>query len=773
VRTELRLLNSSPLGLASIGLVLAAIAITVYPEPPANRVTPSEGWKVEGAADSRVNLLTLSDTTQLLRRSVQRDPEARFWRTWTPSQGTQPLHLQSPPFVAPALLSVPVTGETSGSTGPNAVWLEQTATGQRLPVYFGSAHNSFNDVIVALPPKWVGTEVTIGLSSEGRTNVGVGCAFSVPWISYLKSSMLGRLLPLIASMAMYGLLLFTGAAAAVVFGQRRLSPVTALLSLGLAALGVFYASQIMQRAGVSNDLSVRIPVGLLLLVCLSCLWRWRRSLSSVRDTVMPFAWVWIVSTLALAALLGMAQGGAGHWEPNFRFWPATWSSDHELPWRYAEAIRGGHRLAGIYGGGWMPTDRPPLMASALLMASEVVDVSTRYNDGHYLKGVAYNTIAIGLNSLWLPLAYWLLRDCMGFKARHALAVLVFAATVPFSLFTTIYGWPKAFGAAYALACFGLLMCRPDAVPYRSGLTFAAVCGALSMLAHASVAFFLAPLAILAWLARPRGAIATMVAALVVACSIMGTWSIYKQVVLPSLDPVTKYALTGDYGFGRSDLSVVDMVRARYSTMTLNEWLGLKRSALVGALVPMAADPSKAIEPYLVNASLLDTLRAWDFHVPTIGNGCVLICTTFAAILVCVMRGGHAHIPQGSAALLTVSLSGFVLYVLICLAPAILHTLPHPAWFGLAIASGAIVAIRAPRTLATLLTLQLAYVAIVWFVHPLLHALSIDLTATLMLALVAAIAVRHSKFFEAPPERRSDAECRMAETIQPSRRQATR
>ena len=717
------------------------VAVALWPEPAAELLTPAAGWRVEGEAETRVDLGRLHHKSHFLRDSVRLDDEAGFWRAWTPGLNNVPLRLSSPPFRAARILSIPVTGRTSGVGGPNALWLEHVASGQRRPLFFGSHHTSLNEVLVVVPSDLVGEELVLRLESMGKRTIGTGSVFAVSWLAAAKSSFLGRLPVLLAAILIYGFFLVVGAVVAAAADREDLCLPLGLVSLGTVSLTTFYAVPLLEAGGLSATVAVRAACAVAGLAGAAGLWAVgpqarARGWSCIRS----YASLWVGVTLLVAAVCGMIGTGTGHWEPNYRFWPATWSSDHELPWRFAEGIRHGDALATMFGDRWRPTDRPPLMAAAYLLIGDVIAALQTFNDGPYLTAAFFNTAAIALNALWIPVAFWLVREVIGGLSRRATCLIVcFAATVPYSFFTTTYGWPKAFGAAFALACFGLVIEQRRSEAGSAGrIPCLAALAALSLLAHASTAAFLVPLVLLfatgirwrIWRPVALGSLVTL--------GLLGSWGAYKRVMLPSHEPVLKYALTNDPGLDRPEQSVIEAVQSRYADMSLGEWLRLKREMLLDAIVPRRAEPARPLKNRAGDATWLALLRAWDFHVPTFGNAAAWL----AVLAVAIGAGRRRPADPGDAAavtLIAVSVASLAVYLLICLAPPILSSLPHAAWFGLAIGSGAWLARRCPMLFAGLLSAQSLYVGIVWLAHPFVHAVTVDVSALVIaVAVVAAM-----------------------------------
>ena len=713
------------------GIVLLAIAllIVLLPETPARRLTPATGWIVRGGLGSQLELGRLDNSQTLVRKSVCSDPESQFWRSWTPQRGNEPLSVVSPRFPASSVMAVTVTGRCSGVTGPSACWLERVTTRERIPIYFGSVHTSFNDVLITPPPSWVGHEVQIYLDSNGSATCGVGHVYEVSWISALKASLLGRLPAFVMGAIIFGAVMYTGALCAVRAGRDQLAVPMALVALGLAGLTMVMASGALRQMSLAATTSVRCSGLLVACGCIVLLYGASKDMHRRATRVFaPYMIAWLIAVTALACLCGSASTNCGHWEPNYRFWPSTWSSDHELPWRFAEALLHGRDLSLVLGdpSGWRITDRPPLMTGQFLLLSDGISLLQRFNDGPHLTGSLYVSAGTLLNCLWIPVTLWLMRACFpGVSQSSGVTAVVFCALVPFTFFTTTYGWPKAFGASMALAAFGMfLIHRTDKSRYSTWVVGVAALSGLSLLAHASIAFFLAPL----WLLVLRHCMPhkwrTALMGLCVMAALLSTWELYKRCTLPSNEPVTRYALTGDFGFGSSNVSLLSAVLTKYGSLSLYEWLSLKGQMLADLFVP-AADPSSA---YAIGEALSipGALRASDLFVLTTGN-CVVPVSVCLAVALCIARVRRPNVAILAAPCLLVgsSLAAILVYFLTCLSPMIIHHLPHAAWFGLTAGASGILAILWVRALRLLVAFQTCYFAVVWVVDPIRHAVVID------------------------------------------------
>ncbi|MBV5327744.1 MAG: hypothetical protein JZU65_08925 [Chlorobium sp.] len=605
-----------------------------------------------------------------------------------------------------------------------------------MEIFKGSVNVNVSEAIVSLPENWCSGEARIKLNStEKNTNVGIGDVFEISALSYLKSTFLGRLPYFITTLIMLSFVMFAGASLAARLAWHHDPLPLAFFSLGSVSLGGFYLFSFMP------DNWRWMCILVVLVASASALYSaGPDARCQTAHQLMPYARVWAAASLVYLAILSLAYNGCGHWEPNYRFWPATWSSDNELPWMFAEAIRRGLDLKGLFGGGWLPTDRPPLMAGAHLLLTDVFGLLQSNNDGNYLRGPAYNAAAVAMNALWVPTVWWLLRTLSEkLDDRGRMAILVFIACIPFILFNTVYGWPKAFGAAFALMAFGLAWQSRNfdaAKSKKTTILLFFVLGAFSMLAHSSTALFLAPLGLLFLFWNFRSHTLAVFVGFAIALALLASWSCYKWAVLPSADPVTKYALTGDFGFGHS-ASLWQMLSDRYCEMSLWQWLEIKRTMLLQVFLPLHHPVTQIDLNSDYGSGTIDKLRAWDFMLLSKGNVAILVFTVVAAwvsLSAFAFRRSDVFQNQGAFLVLTgVSVTTWLLIVLGFLIPPVLHVWPQAAVFGLALGGAVVVYQRYPLLFSLTLVALMSYTGSVWIISPLQSALAIDLGAALVLA----------------------------------------
>jgi hypothetical protein len=720
------------LALAALALVLGVgLVIAILPERPASPLVSSEGWEVRGHA-GRVPFPEFPVQFRQLRRSVVQSSGA-VYRSWTPDAGIQEIEAVSPPFRAPRHLSIAITGSTRTPSGRNAVFLTCSTHAERLPVFTGSVNVNAAEALVDLPTDWCAGETRVELvAGDPAENVGVGTVFAVSALSAWKSSFVGLLPYFALALLVPAAIALAGAAASRRAFPGLPAPLTAASSLGIAALLAFFLTAILPRGG-----SAVVSLAALAAAALLSALAGRARSRAVARELAPYGKAWAVAAFGYFALLSVARNGLGHWEPNYRFWPASWSSDAELPWIFAEALRAKIYLGGLFGP-WHPTDRPPLLTGGHLLLSGAFDLLQRGNDGDHLRGLAYNAAAVAFNALWVPALLFLLVAVLRMSHRRAFLVLAAVAVLPFAIFNTCYGWPKALGAAFGIGAtaIAMLAVRPgDRAPLPACAALFGVLSAMSLLAHGSGAFFLLPVA--AWFllrALARRPLA-LLAGIAPGAILLASWAAYQRVVLPSRGPITKFALTGDFGFGTKK-SLLTMIADRYSSLGLVEWLDVKARMLLQPLLPI---DQRIFQIHLNadhGADFLGALRGWDFQLLSAGNVAVLV----ASLAVFLWRRpretgtgegvrGDGEV-DGAAARLLVAFAGasWLLLAFLFLAPIILHHWPYAAVFvaaGVGFAWIAQAALPAFRILAGSTAL---YSGIVWFLGPLRTARDLDLVA---------------------------------------------
>lgn len=754
---------------------LLCALISVMKEPDAQLLTPSSGWRVEARGKASMPLSDYPPQYVHVRSSIARHPEALVHRTYQGERGNLPIEVFSPVFRPMPFMGVLVTGSTRSPGGSVSVHLECLGNNRSLPVFSGSVNANVTEAIVMTPKNWCAGDAQLHFTSSGTGHyAGVGSVYALSWKSVIKASFAGRLLYLAASLGLFMFFMLAGTSLVLRFEPRADSLPAALLSLGFFA-SISFAFHAWASAW-QIPLSDRsyIQVGLVMIGLLSYGWAGKRARQQALAGLRPFVALWALAAFGYFSVACLTYHGLAHWEPNYRFWPASWSSDNELPWFYAQALRHDSDLGALFGGGWLPTDRPPLMTGAHLLVADTLELLQYNNDGRHLLPQTFNAAALSLNLLWLPVLSWLLSKVASLDRTSRILILLWALFTPFIVFNTIYGWPKFFGAAFALTAFGLAW-RLRTEEGESGgkldaIGFFLLCS-FSYLAHASTALFIAPmmLLLLGWpLKRLHSSI---LAGATISLLLLFAWAAYKHLVLPSDDPVTKYALTGDFGFGQSGRSLLSMVLRRYADLEFFDWLSIKRAMALQSFWPVHHSITQI---GLNNDPGMDwsgALRAWDFLMLSKGNMAVPICAVMSWVSV-RRTAEHKSIRVEathslSRALLLFAAAAWFLMVCFFIAPVVLHHWPQAALIALLAGGGIGLSQTSPFLFRILVACTAGYTLIVWGVAPLRDALIIDYGAVagaLGIALLAGYTLRHVALHKRQMETERSSDEAMTEQV---------
>lgn len=387
-------------GLAAAGLLLAGFVVALWNEPDAAVLTPADGW----TASETVGALTPAQygpQARDVRSSVLENPGAVLFRNYRREAGTQPGRVVSPPFRAEGLVSVVVTGFASTPRGETDTAIACSTNDRRLAFARGGVNVNVGEALVEIPKGWCAGELRVEQTATTARNLaGVGSVSALAPVSLWKRSFIGLLPYLAVALCIFSLVGLAGALAL----RRFAEPLpAAMATIGIGFLAVFYLYAVGPRA--LGDLAAP-------LAALASAGLWLATPAAERAKIVaglvPYVAAWIGVAFASAALLTLAYNGNASWEPNFRFQPAIWSSDAELPWKFAEALRNGYDLESLFGQ-WRPSDRPPLMTGGhLLVSGPFSAMQSVGNDGHYLRGEAYNMAAIAMNASWAPAMLYLL-----------------------------------------------------------------------------------------------------------------------------------------------------------------------------------------------------------------------------------------------------------------------------------------------------------------------------------------------------------------------------
>ena len=670
--------------------------------------------------------------------SVVQPPDARFWRNYTQQKGVVPATLRSAPFVLHTnRVIIPVVGFPNSEDA--GLYLESETDHQRFWIRDGAAHLEWQPFTLSLPKCLTNKPVRlIAFSKSKQAYIGVGTPYfrtnrSLPGLAFSKIFS-----AVFLSVAYLLLLFFPPFYWLTRFNtctpiERVLATfvITSALSFPLFFLA-FYLPSVGRF----------IAHSWLLLSALFILKAAIRR-SYVRWSAAPrYCLLILVAVTVFQGLFLFSFNMVSvHYAANYLFYPASWSTDNQIPTTTARLLAQGTILSEWRFGSWRLSDRTPLLASLLYPAAVV----TRDFADHLDRTVASMTLQIcgfGIQNCWLLPAWVLFRRLRFQRQECVLASLLLAAT-PFIFFNSVYIWPKLLTGTFCLAQYLYLVpfsresdLHPD---LRSAMGGTAA--ALAILAHAAsaaavVGIFIAAMYVFKSTRRPqrnaRSALQrvmslgsrwrqVLVAALT--CSLLlSSWLFWTKFGLPSSNALPKYFLTGTFGFDTPNDTVAHAALGFYRSLALKEWFTSKGLALGTLAGFYHGDLHKAglQNPMGIITNLssaLQAVRAFQFFcmLPSLG----LLLIPLAALLYALKRDMiKGDVRRFIAGLAMAAISTFVLQFVAMMSPHLLSHYPYFVPFSLhLLAVIGIVMLRASALLRWTAALNYAAFAFFWIVLP--------------------------------------------------------
>jgi hypothetical protein len=461
---------------------------------------------------------------------VYADPdEARHADYWVVGQyfGRGSGQLASPPFEAPAWISLIVTGDL---TRPgNEVYFRPVDEDKRLRVFAHTQPYFWRQVVCRVPSDWVGKPIRLvaeagprtpenwfGLSNPRALGTGTVLLSHLSALAVLPAYAVGLLLFLLP-----GFPLALRLAAAGRIQPFLVLPVTIVFSC-LAGYLTFWAYVFDLNVGFHFRQAVLLAGAALLFVFV-------RGGHAIRSLALS-AEVWI--PLTLTALVGAFYLALTYsvnlWVPlsevpQLRFLDFTLPRDNDIPYFFADRLYNGFAPHGILIGEWHYSDRPPLQAGLLLIQlafGYLIDQPGAYS---FAVGVA-------LQCAWVP-AVWAMCRAAGLTQRRAGLVVLFVSLTGFALVNTVFTWPKLLAAALTVIAVTLALFDRGLKGHVFPLAKAALLGlsaALAFLAHGSVAFTLLPLGLLLLTPRYYPGLSRLVVAGVAFAATVYPWMLFQS-----------------------------------------------------------------------------------------------------------------------------------------------------------------------------------------------------------------------------------------------------
>jgi hypothetical protein len=703
---------------------------------------------------------------------VLRSPDARFWRNYTPAKDKMPAHLRSAPFVLSSnRMIIPVVGFPNSEDA--GIYLESETDHQRFWVHGGGAHLEWQPFTLSLPKSLTNTPVRlIAFSKSTQAYIGVGTP-------YFRTN---RALPGLVFSKIFSAVFFSVAYLVLLFFApfywlTRFKPfaptervlacfvLTSLLSLPLfflafyfPAVGRFFAHLWLLLSG--------------LLLCKTAITRSHRHWSGTPKHCLH---ILLALTVFQGFFLFSFNMVSVPYAANYLFYPASWSTDNQIPSATARLLADGTIISEWRFGTWRLSDRTPLLASLLYPAAVVTKDFVGHLDRN-VEGMIPQICGFGILNCWL-LPAWILFRRVHFRGRQCVLASLLLAATPFIFFNTLYIWPKLLTATFCLAQYLYLVPLSQASDPPRGLRSAlgGTAGALAILSHAAIAVavlgvFIAAIYVFKSAQRSRSNVVSVLerarmfgsrwrwvlVSVLVSILVLSPWLVWTKFGSPSSNALPKYFLTGNFGFETPNESVGHAALRFYHTLTLKQWLISKGLGLetLGGFYHDDVYHALGIVTNLSNK--LQAVRALQFFYifPSLG----LLLIPLAALLHTLGRGRiKGDMRRFIVGLGLAAMVSFVLQFLVMMSPHLLLTYPYYVPFSLhLLAVVGIIMLRASAPVRWAAALNYTAFLFFWIALP-IATMSISsilaLFASVALILLATIIVFKLLLKDAPRAQR--------------------
>jgi hypothetical protein len=720
-------------------------------------------WETDGGFVATEKPNPRTATWKDLSLCIVRSPDARFWRNYTQQKGTVPAHLRSAPFILRSnRVIIPVVGFPNSEDA--GIYLESEIDHRQFWIRNGATHLEWQPFALSLPESLTNKPVRlIAFSKSTQAYIGVGTPYfrtnrSLPGLAFSKIfsaiSLSAAYLVLLFFAPFYCLTRFKTFAPM----ERVLATfvITPALSFPLFFLAFYFPSMGRFFAHLWLLLS-----GLLLLkaAITGSYLRWS-------GTPKCCLLILVAVTVFQGLFLFSFNMVSVHYAANYLFYPASWSTDNQIPTTTARLLAHGTIPSEWGFGSWRLSDRTPLLVSLLYPAAVVM----RDFAGHLDRGVEsmFSQICgFGMQNCWL-LPAWIIFQRLRFKLRERILASLLLAATPFIFFNSVYIWPKLLTATFCLAQYLYLvpLSHEFGPPHRLRSVLGGTAGALAILSHAASALavlgiFTAAICVskstresepnaAAGFERVRALGSRwrwLLISVLTSMLVLSPWLLWTKFGFPTSNPLPKYFLTGSFGFDTPDKSVSHAALGFYRTLTLNQWLTSKGLGLATLAGFYHGDLAKAgIQNPLGSTNLSSTLqavRAFQFFymLPSLG----LLLIPLAALLYALARDSiKGDVRRFVAGLTIAAIVSFVLQFLVMMSPHLLSHYPYYVPFSLEVlAVIGIVMLRASAPVRWAAALNYAAFVFFWIALPITKtsiSSILAFLASLGLILVATIIV---------------------------------
>jgi hypothetical protein len=649
------------------GFCLVALLPAILDRPVYQLAFSADGW-----APSPDYFQWHPPATAGFPRSILQSPETRFWYNYSPGTGSTNGRLETMPFVLEkADLYLPTFGFPNHKEV--GIYLESLGDGHRYPISPGAAHLEWQATANQFPLSLVHTSVRLVAYSNATDSIGIGTPYyrindSLPGLAF--SQVFGAAL---FSTGYVLLLLFP--AFFLVSRFTKVNTVEAWIAAfvlsAVFSLVLFYGCYffpVMARAVAR----VWLLSGLVMVA------------ASLRPGVAK-VWRPGYSCLLLAALLTLFQACfvfsfrtvSPLYAVNYLFYPASWSTDNQIPIYVAQFMADGTPLTELPISPWKISDRTPLLSCLLFPAATLLR-HFPHQVSFGAERVILQMCGFGFQNLWVLPAWVLLRRFRLRENERIVALLLLAAT-PFIFYNSVYVWPKLLSAAFCLIQYLYLA---DALSGRGWssrrffqIALSGLAAGLAIMSHGAAALAVVGIYLVAlfqspwrqWVCLPfSGAFSALVIA---------PWVIWTRALTPTANPLPRFLLTGEFGFtGPAKGSVWQSTLHMYWVMPFSDWL---RSKLVALQTLAGWDSSiaqMALAPFREPFTGFAGIRGYQFFFLLPSLGLLLIPLASLALSSRYKEGPPNRLLVRGLAL--AAAATFALQFFIMMAPHVLHHYPY-------------------------------------------------------------------------------------------------
>lgn len=496
--------------------------------------------------------------------ALKATPDITLWGTWDETKTPGEDHWISPPFPAPWLLGLWLSGWPSALG--NQIVLQRVDTHTELPLKTSLPGTKWQLVRWILPPDWWGQLVQLRADDRNSNPTdwfGLSSPLAGSVWTWLRSP-IGGLNVVPAYGLQMALLLIAGTWLAFLLQQALHLP----LALGSSLIflvnsgigyGAFWLYCLNPLVGLGSSLVWMGVSGVLTWTWRRQLWQWLRSW----DIWFPVGLVAVVGLFYLAILYISNPGTAITALAQNRFLLGM-PPDNILPKLFAGSLYQGNPPSPLFSH-WLSSDRPPLQTGIVLLHRPLL-FWTNFDR-------SYQSLSTILQCAWIP-ALWALMRASHFSSRQLAVVLTCCIGSGFFLFNSLFVWPKLLAGSFLLVALALLVSIREAQRRPTIAETATMAGAagLALLSHGSAIFTLLvmPLLLVSRWSWPKAR--SIVVGCLVFLLLLAPWVAYQKLYDPPGDRLPKWHLAGVGIEAPDPRPLGQALKDAYSHLSFHQWL---------------------------------------------------------------------------------------------------------------------------------------------------------------------------------------------------------